>query len=75
MFETARDLGTAVLDTRRQTDQLSERAGMATNSRDERKAGVAQAETAEPESRDPRDTDHPTGSKQVAENAAHDPPS
>jgi hypothetical protein len=48
---------------------------MATDDRDERKAGVTQAETAEPESCNPRDTDHPTASQQAAENAANDPPS
>ena len=48
---------------------------MAANERDEHKAGVTQVEPAEPESSDPRDTDHPTGSKQAAENAANDPPS
>ena len=48
---------------------------MATHQRDERKAGITPAATAEPDSSDPRDTDHPTGSKQAAENAANDPPS
>ena len=48
---------------------------MATNERDERKAGITQAATTEPATGDPRDTDHPTGSKQAAENAANDPPS
>ena len=48
---------------------------MATNERDERKAGITRAETTQPDSGDPRDTDHPTGSKQAAENAANDPPS
>jgi len=48
---------------------------MATNERDEPKAGVTQGETTEPDSGDPRDTDHPTGSQQAAENAANDPPS
>ena len=48
---------------------------MAADDRDERKAGVTQAEAAEPESCNPRDTDHPTGSKQAAENGANDPPS
>jgi hypothetical protein len=48
---------------------------MATDDRDERNAGVIQAGAAEPESFNPRDTDHPTGSKQAAENAANDPPS
>ena len=51
----------------------SERADMATNTRDESEAGAAQA--AESESFNPRDTDHPTGDKQAAENAAADPPS
>ena len=48
---------------------------MATNTRDEPEAGVTRTETAEPESRDPRDTDHPTGTKQAAENVANDPSS
>ena len=48
---------------------------MATNKRDERKAGITQVETAQRETPDPRDTDHPTGKKQAAENTAHDPPS
>ena len=48
---------------------------MATDDRDERNAGITRAETTEPDSCDPRDTDHPTGSKQAAENVANDPPS
>ena len=48
---------------------------MATIERDERKAGITPAATTEPDNGDPRDTDHPTGSKQAAENAANDPPS
>ena len=48
---------------------------MATDDRDQLNAGITQAETTEPDSDDPRDTDHPTGSKQAAENAANDPPS
>ena len=40
---------------------------MATYERGERKAGNTPAATAEPDSSDPRDTDHPTGSKQAAE--------
>jgi hypothetical protein len=48
---------------------------MATNERDDHKAGITPAETTQPDSGDPRDTDHPTGSKQAAENAASDPPS
>ena len=41
---------------------------------EERKAAVAQGKTTETGSVDPRDTDHPTGSTQAAENAANDPP-
>ena len=41
--------------------------GMATNERDEHKAGVTPVASAEPESCDPRDTDHPTGSPQAVE--------
>ena len=48
---------------------------MATNERDEHKAGVTQAANTQPDSGNPRDTDHPTGSKQAAENAANEPPS
>ena len=48
---------------------------MATKERDERKAAITPAATTEPDTGDPRDTDHPTGSKQAAENAANDPPS
>ena len=48
---------------------------MATNERDERNSGITQAQTNELDSGDPRDTDHPTGAKQAAENAANDPPS
>ena len=53
----------------------SERTDMATDERGERNAGNTPAATAEPDSSDPRDTDHPTGSKQAAENVANDPPS
>lgn len=40
------------------------------------KAVVTQDKTAERDSRelDPRDTDHPTGATQAAENTANDPP-
>jgi hypothetical protein len=48
---------------------------MATNHEDKRKADVTQDKAAEPDNFNPRDTDHPTGSKQAAENAANDPPS
>jgi hypothetical protein len=75
MFETARDLGQSCFWTRvaRRTTKREGRHGH--QSRDERKAGITPAETAQPDSGDPRDTDHPTGSKQAAENAASDPPS
>ena len=46
---------------------------MAANARDEAKSDIADA--SEPENLDPRDTDHPTGTQQAAENAANDPPS
>jgi len=46
---------------------------MHSNDRDDHGAGVA--DTAQPDSGDPRDTDHPTGSKQAAENAANESPS
>jgi hypothetical protein len=48
---------------------------MTTNERDERTAGITQAAPTQPDSGDPRDTNHPTGSQQAAENAANDPPS
>ena len=48
---------------------------MAIDDRDERNAGITRAETSEPDNGGPRDTDHPTGSTQAAENAANDPPS
>jgi hypothetical protein len=51
----------------------SERADMATNPRDESESGVSHA--IESGTFNPRDTDHPTGSQQAAENAANDPPS
>ena len=41
---------------------------------EDHKAKVAQVKTTEPGSFDPRDTDHPTGSAQAAENAANEPP-
>ena len=47
---------------------------MATNARDEAKSEVAEVDPSKPENLDPRDTEHPTGSKQAAENAANDPP-
>jgi len=48
---------------------------MSTGERDEREAGVNQVKTAEPETSNPRDTDHPTGTAQAAENAANESPS
>jgi hypothetical protein len=48
---------------------------MATDDRNGHNAGITQAKSAAPDSADPRDTDHPTGSTQAAENAANDPPS
>ena len=47
---------------------------MATNARDEANSDAAEVDPCKPENLDPRDTDHPTGSKQAAENAANDPP-
>jgi hypothetical protein len=44
---------------------------MATHERDERNAG----QVHRPRQWRPRDTDHPTGSTQAADNAATDPPS
>jgi hypothetical protein len=59
-----------VVNMNRPNVSSTERAhDMATIDRDNRGAdGV-------PQDLDPRDTDHPTGSKQAAENAAEDPPS
>jgi len=48
---------------------------MATHERDEHNAGITQTTSTAPDSGDPRDTAHPTGSTQAAENAANDPPS
>ena len=48
---------------------------MATNERDEPRSDVNQVKTSEHQNLDPRDTDHPTGTQQAAENAANDPPS
>jgi hypothetical protein len=48
---------------------------VATNERDEVKSGVAEVKSSKQESFDPRDTDHPTGPQQAAENTANDPPS
>ncbi|CAN5708141.1 hypothetical protein BH09ACT7_BH09ACT7_29340 [soil metagenome] len=40
----------------------------------EHKSESAQAETTEATGIDPRDTEHPTGAAQAAENAETDPP-
>jgi hypothetical protein len=48
---------------------------MATNARDEAKSDKTEVDPSKPENLDPRDTDHPTGAKQAAENTANDPPS
>jgi hypothetical protein len=49
---------------------------MPPNEQDEHGAGVSDtAKAAESDRRDPRDTDHPAGSKQAAENAANESPS
>ncbi|HEY6576936.1 MAG TPA: hypothetical protein VI029_18860 [Mycobacterium sp.] len=47
---------------------------MATNARDEAKPDIGEVDPSEPGNLDPRDTDHPTGTQQAAENAANDPP-
>ena len=64
-----------VVHTHRQTDHLSERANMATNTGDERETGAIRTHIAERETFDPRDTDHPAGTAQAAENAANESPS
>jgi len=46
---------------------------MPAHNRDEHRADVT--DSTEADSRDPRDTDHPTGSKQAVENAANESPS
>ena len=46
---------------------------MTTNSRG-KPNDVAEADPTEPDGVDPRDTEHPTGAKQAAENTANDPP-
>jgi hypothetical protein len=48
---------------------------MATDRGYEREPGVTRARNTGPESSDPRDTDHPTGTEQAAENAANESPS
>jgi hypothetical protein len=48
---------------------------MTNKARDEEGAGGSSVESGEAEGFDPRDTEHPTGWKQAAENAANDPPS
>jgi hypothetical protein len=48
---------------------------MDTTARDDQDASGPDAKSAELPGIDPRDTDHPTGSKQAAENAAYDSPS
>ena len=48
---------------------------MATHHEEKPRAAATHAKAGEPEIVNPRATDHPTGSKQAAENAANDPPS
>jgi hypothetical protein len=48
---------------------------MATDARHEAKSDIAKVDPSKPDNLDPRDTEHPTGAKQAAENAAKDPPS
>ena len=48
---------------------------MATDSGYNREPSVSRARNAGPDSFDPRDTDHPTGTEQAAENAADESPS
>ena len=47
---------------------------MVTNARDEAKSDVAEVDPSKPENLDPRDTDHPTGTQQAAENTANESP-
>jgi hypothetical protein len=47
---------------------------MATYERDDHAEG-ADVDAVDPQGLDPRNTDHPTGSQQAAENAAEDSPS
>jgi hypothetical protein len=47
---------------------------MATNARDDDKPGGSSDKPSKPQNFDPRDTEHPTGAKQAAENTANDPP-
>jgi hypothetical protein len=75
MSKITSDLGTANLNTHHQTRYEARGPAMTTNERDERTAGITQAAPTQPDSGDPRDTNHPTGSQQAAENAANDPPS
>ena len=46
---------------------------MPPNEHDEHAPGIT--DTSETDRSDPRDTDHPTGSEQAAENAANESPS
>lgn len=48
---------------------------MATDGGHEREPSDPRARKAELETPDPRDTDHPTGTEQAAENAANESPS
>jgi hypothetical protein len=48
---------------------------MATDDRNGRHAGTTQTKSTTPDSGDPRDTDHPTGVMQAADNVANDPSS
>jgi hypothetical protein len=50
-------------------------AHMAADDRDELKAASPRPRPPSQRVATPRDTDHPTGSKQAAENGANDPPS
>jgi hypothetical protein len=48
---------------------------MATDSGSEREPSVPRARNAQSGTPDPRNTDHPTGTEQAAENAANESPS
>jgi hypothetical protein len=47
---------------------------MATTERDHDKPGGSSDTSDTPQNFDPRDTEHPTGTKQAAQNTANDPP-
>ena len=64
------DEGTHIAD-----GSMKREGDMTSSERDNREAGGTPVKTGEPASFDPRDTEHPAGPQQAAENTANDPPS